>query len=81
MIIDKELIKLWLQGSGIFWIGYTIVYLCKTFVVFEFTNPFQWVLDISSYDNMQRVNILMSYICWLIFKCMGVFLAKINKKN
>ena len=79
MKLDKELVRLWLKGSGVFWIGYAIIYLCKSFVIFEFTNPFQWILDVPSYDGIQRFNILGMYMLWMFFKCLFIFLAKTNK--
>jgi len=45
---------------------YTIVYLCKTFIIWDFTNPFKWILDIPYYTEETRMNILFFYICYQI---------------
>ena len=55
--MNKKL-KLILTGQTITICLYTLVYLCKTFIMFEFTNPFQWIIDIPIYTNTERGNIL-----------------------
>lgn len=33
---------------------YLIVYTIWTFVIWEFKNPFQWIIDIPTYNDEQR---------------------------
>lgn len=33
---------------------YIVVYLIRTFVIWEFTNPIQWIIDIPIYSNFDR---------------------------
>jgi len=35
-------------------ITYVIAYLIKTFVIWEFTNPLQWIIDIPEYTDIFR---------------------------
>lgn len=37
---------------------YIFVYLCRSFIVFEFKNPFQWIIDIPKYDEETRLFII-----------------------
>ena len=38
--------------------GYWSVYLCKSFIVWEFRNPFQWIIDLPEYNQDIRFSIL-----------------------
>lgn len=33
---------------------YTVVYIVYTYVMWEFKNPFQWIIDIPTYDYERR---------------------------
>lgn len=46
------------------WILYILVYLIKTFCIWEFTNPFQWVVDLPTYDSGGRFIGLILVIFW-----------------
>lgn len=43
---------------------YTIIYVCYSFVYFEFENPFQWIVDISSKDIFYRGNVLAIFLTY-----------------
>lgn len=53
----KNLILAWKFQIAI----YVIVYFIKTFVEWEFKNPFKWIIDIPTYDNEIRGMILFFY--------------------
>lgn len=38
---------------------YTIVYFVKSFLTFEFTNPFKWIIDLPTYLPEVRGTILV----------------------
>lgn len=46
---------------------YVIVYFIYTFVIWEFKNPLQWIIDIPTYTDDKRAMILFSYA---IYHCM-----------
>ena len=52
---------------------YWSIYLIKSFVIWELNNPFQWIIDIPTYDDMQRFLIIF-YILFIIG--VEVFIAK-----
>jgi len=43
---------------------YVLVYLIKSFVIWKFTNPIQWILDMPTYSDEQRLLILFSWMCY-----------------
>jgi len=73
----KEVIKLNLMFNIT---EYTIVYLFKTFIIWEFTNPFNWIINLPSYDGVIRFGILF---CILIWQGMQIQFIKdyLNTKN
>lgn len=46
---------------------YVLCYLIKTFVIWELTNPFQWILDLPVRDETYRVMTLLSIFAWTVF--------------
>ncbi len=42
---------------------YVASYIIKSFVFFELSNPFQWIIDIPKYDIEARSGILCMYVC------------------
>lgn len=44
---------------------YWSVYLIKTFIIWEWKNPFQWIIDVPTYDEMTRF-MLIFYILFFI---------------
>lgn len=46
---------------------YLFIYLFRSFCVFEFTNPFQWIIDIPSYTKEDRGLILFGFIFYHSF--------------
>ena len=57
---------------------YTAVYLFKTFVIWEFTNPFQWIIDIPTYTDFNRFMILF-YV--LFYYTSSIIIIKSNVKS
>ena len=43
---------------------YVISYLIYSFIVFEFNNPFKWIINIPNYDNDVRA-IIIGY--WILY--------------
>lgn len=41
---------------------YTIAYLVKTFIMWEFTNPFGWIINLPEYSSDTRVMILIAFL-------------------
>lgn len=41
---------------------YTIAYLVRTFIMWEFTNPFSWIINLPEYSSCTRVMILIAFI-------------------
>jgi hypothetical protein len=59
---------------------YSFCYLAKTWVIWEFTNPFRWVLDIPVYSNEDRGLILAFYFMYLIIHVV-VFVVHTDTKK
>ncbi len=47
---------------------YFIVYFIKSFVIWDLTNPFQWIIDIPKYDAEQRGLGLLGFAMWQLFQ-------------
>jgi len=43
---------------------YLIVYLIKSFIIWEFTNPVRWIINIPKYGQEARGFILFAYILY-----------------
>jgi hypothetical protein len=59
--MNKNL-KLILTGQTITLCLYTIFYLFVSFIIFEFKNPFQWIVNIPIYNETNRFHILFSIL-------------------
>lgn len=53
----------WIATTSIYLLYYTI----KTFIIWKFTNPFQWFIDIPSYTPDYRGNIIGFLFIYEIF--------------
>ena len=64
----------------IYSVMYWLIYLIKSFAIWEFTNPFRWIFDLSS-DSDLRIGILMGVFIALVISIVlyGVFLNKDGK--
>ncbi len=63
---------------------YSIVYLYNTFVIWQLKNPFQWIIDIPTYQNESRFFILFACIFYqtiLTFACYHSYKDKNGKSN
>jgi hypothetical protein len=49
---------------------YTIYYLGRSFVIWDFENPFQWIIDIPIYNYEGRTLILF---CYLFYQGIQIF--------
>lgn len=63
----------------IHWSAYLFVYICITFGMWEFKNPFQWVIDLPTWRVDMRVGVLLGLIGWFAF--IRVIAKDINKKE
>ncbi len=43
---------------------YTIVYLIKSFVIWEFKNPFEWIINLPTYAAQDRFMIFFIIVMW-----------------
>lgn len=62
----KKILKYLLEYWKITAIVYTIVYILKSFIIWEFTNPIQWIINLPIYDEHTRFIILCFYILYNI---------------
>lgn len=72
--MKKILLKQLLISSGL----YAFVYFFRTFVIFEFRNPFQWIIDIPSYSPEARFLLLFLIICYY---SITLFIIYVNNKK
>jgi len=42
--------------------AYWSIYLIKSFIIWELNNPFQWIIDIPTYSESDRFQILFSIL-------------------
>lgn len=63
---------------GISVILYTLAYAVRSFIIWDFRNPFQWVLDIPIYSNDTRGMILFFWVIYQAILILAVteFLKK-----
>lgn len=52
-------------------ITYMSMYLIKTFLVWEFTNPFWWILELPDYSSLTRF-IILFYVLLIYFISKGM---------
>jgi len=62
---------------------YTIVYLVRTFIIWEFNNPFAWIINMPNYDNETRGLGLFAIAMWQGFQLLIVsgVVRELNKNN
>lgn len=58
---------LWQLRLSINVLVYTLFYLVKAFVIWRFTNPFQWIIDMPTYTGEMRFGILAGIGLYYIF--------------
>lgn len=49
-------------------IEYSIVYFIKTFIIWEFKNPFKWIMDIPTASPDVRAVILILVVSWQLIQ-------------
>jgi len=64
----KQYLKAYLKASVPFSLIYIVIYLITSFTILEFNNPFQWIIDIPSYEEVTRLGIAFYYILYLVIK-------------
>lgn len=57
----KKLRTILIFNSIVYW----SIYLIKTFIIWEFNNPFQWIIDLNIYSETNRFLIIF-YILFII---------------
>lgn len=72
----KKLFIILLKVQKIISICYTIYYLIKTFVIWKFTNPFDWIINIPNYTNDDRGTIIGGIIIIYTFTTIFVYIQK-----
>lgn len=62
---------------------YTIAYLIKTFVIWKFTNPFTWIINMPNYNNEDRGLILFAIVFWQVIQVLVIYgiLTDLQKKQ
>ena len=60
--------KIILYNSLLNFVEYTIVYFIKSFIIWEFTNPFQWIINMPTYSEGTRFMILFYFLVWQIIQ-------------
>jgi len=45
----------------------------QTFVILEFTNPFQWIIDLPIYENETRAGIIASILMYYFMGYFAIF--------
>jgi len=58
---------------------YTIVYMITCFVIWEWRNPFEWIIDIPDYKDEARFSILFMWV--LYHGIVGRLVYEILKKD
>jgi len=72
--------KLFITNLCVTIILYFIVYFIKSFIIWDFTNPFQWIIDIPTYEDGDRFLILFCIILWQTFQIL-IITPLINTKK
>ncbi len=54
-------------------IEYTVIYLIKTFIIWEFKNPFEWIINLPSYDPGDRFLILFYFVAWQVIQYVIIY--------
>ena len=52
---------------------YIICYAVKTFIIWEFTNPFEWIINMGTYDPSTRGGILLFYVIFNGFAALVIW--------
>lgn len=73
--------KTFLTGIVITSILYIIIYLIYTFIVWNFTNPFLWIISIPKYDQGTRVVILFYWSLYYIILYISIYNYYKNKQK
>jgi hypothetical protein len=56
---------------------YVIVYFLYSFIVWEFKNPFEWIINMPIYESSSRFLILCA---WVIYHSGSIFIFKYIKE-
>jgi hypothetical protein len=71
-------LKLILFGQSITAIIYATVYLLKSFIIWKFTNPFLWIINLGYYSSEDRFFLL---ICFLFYYAILSIIIIENRKQ
>lgn len=72
-----------IKGQIITLILYCIIYLIISFVIWDFYNPFQWIIDIPDYKTEERAGILTGFVVYyaILYGVIKDFSTYNNKIN
>lgn len=54
-------------------VEYLTVYLIASFVKWELSNPFQWIIEIPTYTGGTRFMILFYFLAWHIIQILFIY--------
>ena len=49
---------------------WVIIYLIRSFAIFELENPFKWIIDMPTYSINERSGILGCFLCYTFISCL-----------
>jgi len=64
-------------------VTYTVVYFVFSFIMWEFRNPFQWIIDIPAYDSEDRFLLLFFVVFYyvVVFGIVGSYYQEKKKED
>lgn len=60
----KSILKIFLKSQLITSCCYGFYYFIKTFAIWKFENPFNWIIDIPTYRTDVRACIIIAVLFW-----------------
>ena len=73
--MNKYLKRCLIANTAVYW----SVYLCKSFIVWELRNPFQWIIDLPEYNQDVRFSIL--FFVLFIVSIEGFIINSLSKQS
>lgn len=72
-------LKMFIRGQLVTMFIYLIVYLVTSFVIWDFKNPFQWILDLPKADIVMRCGVLIVFVFY--YSCLYITMSDIQKEK
>ncbi len=62
---------------------YLIIYAIGTFIIWEFTNPFEWIINIPKYENDFRAVIIFVWAHYqiILYVIVNIYINQKNENN